>query len=787
MTTATQEFVNQRVLPLETAIKETNEKMDEMVKQLAAKDAQIISLIERLNTISLRMDVTERKTEDDGSSGDGESRRSRGILGNPAFRNLESYTGDHTKFSRWRSKVRGILLSEDDVYNVMFKVLESPHQLELVAKGESEEEYEEQARKLAEKMGLDRSAMMKVSKQMLSLLTAYCDETALSIVDGLEAHGELAGLEAWRRLYADQRGTLSQRTNALRDQVLYPERVKQLVDVIQAITRWERAYGDLVEACNGNFKLDDYGKIACLKRVVPQEIVSSMVLVHAQLKSYREARNFVMEQVTEHRNHMQKQPSKTLDHLGDGGGDSGGGGEEWDPLWDPWASGGNGQDNAQGEGWEGDNWSSQLNALRMKGKGAGKGGKGKGCWECGGDHKRSECPQFTAKLRAKGYKGDGKAGGDKGGNNMYNKGAWGGGAGKGYGYMGTYMGKGWPAGGKGGFGKMGGGAYSMEGSQAQGWPPGLQLPMPGPPNPMWSNSSGTQPGSEGWGSTPAADSGYTFSLVDQKNGKGRLRSKATLKDYVKVAVQNRFKELEQEDEMEDEQGEKFEVQQVAKRQKRGKRKRRAEKKKLQTPDSDDDEMPDMINSDVEYQCTPCGYELGLEECGGCNGQCLNHLVKIPCESLQPLVKSSWEQVDPQSGMRKVRAVVDSGASSSCASNSFAPEIEPVPSEGSRRGQTYAAAGGKPLANEGEKTVVAMTGQGKQVSTKWQVVGVNRPLMSVHQICKQGNVVVFGEQGGYVMNLMDGSMTPFGVEDQVYVLDLYLPPAPSESGFPRLGR
>ena len=149
------------------------------------------------------------------------------------------------------------------------------------------------------------------------------------------------------------------------------------------------------------------------------------------------------------------------------------------------------------------------------------------------------------------------------------------------------------------------------------------------------------------------------------------------------------------------------------------------------------------------------------------------------------MKKEWESVDQQSGMRRVRAIVDSGASNSCASGDLAPEVEVVPSEGSRRGQTYAAAGknGKPLQNEGEKTVNALTGQGKAVATTWQVVDVNRPLMSVHQICKNGNLVVFGQEGGYIMNLYDGSQTPFGVEDNVYVLDLYLPPV---GGFRRPG-
>ena len=110
-----------------------------------------------------------------------------------------------------------------------------------------------------------------------------------------------------------------------------------------------------------------------------------------------------------------------------------------------------------------------------------------------------------------------------------------------------------------------------------------------------------------------------------------------------------------------------------------------------------------------------------------------------------------------------------------STSSFAPEVEPQPSEGSRRGQTYAAAGGKSLPNQGEKVVQALTSTGRQVATRWQVVETTQPLMSVHQMWEQGNVVVLGAQGGYVLNLQDGSQTPIAVRDNVYVMDLYLPP------------
>ena len=110
------------------------------------------------------------------------------------------------------------------------------------------------------------------AKQLQSILTTYSEDTALSVVEGMEEHGWLAGLESWRRLYSDQKGTLTQRTNTLRELVLYPERVNSMSEVVQAITRWEKAYGQLLEASKNHFKLDEHGKISALKRMVPQEI-----------------------------------------------------------------------------------------------------------------------------------------------------------------------------------------------------------------------------------------------------------------------------------------------------------------------------------------------------------------------------------------------------------------------------------------------------------------------------------------------------------------------------------
>ena len=77
----------------------------------------------------------------------------------------------------------------------------------------------------------------------------------------------------------------------------------------------------------------------------------------------------------------------------------------------------------------------------------------------------------------------------------------------------------------------------------------------------------------------------------------------------------------------------------------------------------------------------------------------------------------------------------------------------------------------------------MTSEGAMLGTCWQTVEVARPLLSVRQIAQQGNRVVFGAIGGEIQNLKSGKTVPFGMEGNVYVLDLWLAPAP---GFTRQG-
>jgi hypothetical protein len=153
-----------------------------------------------------------------------------------------------------------------------------------------------------------------------------------------------------------------------------------------------------------------------------------------------------------------------------------------------------------------------------------------------------------------------------------------------------------------------------------------------------------------------------------------------------------------------------------------------------------------------------------------------------------LTECKWLHTDPATGWRCIRTVIDSGASDSVAPPSLAPEVAIMPSPGSMRGQTYSGAvkGARDLANKGEKYLCMVTRDGIETTAKWQIVDVNRPLSAVRRMCKQGNRVIFGLHGGVVQNIETGVEIPFEVENEIYTMELWLPPNAStaDQGFRR---
>ena len=145
----------------------------------------------------------------------------------------------------------------------------------------------------------------------------------------------------------------------------------------------------------------------------------------------------------------------------------------------------------------------------------------------------------------------------------------------------------------------------------------------------------------------------------------------------------------------------------------------------------------------------------------------------------------------QDGWVKVKGVMDSGASEGVAPPTMCPHYEIQPSPGSIAGQNYVSASDDLIPNLGEQELDAETADGRSCKVKYQMAEVSRPLNSVSEICdaggEYGQHVVFGRNGGAIINLETGQHTPFYREDGIYVLEMWVKPNDkSNSGFRRQG-
>ena len=175
MANATQEWVNTRIYPIEQTV-------ESLRVQLAARDADLQSAERRFEELAKKLESMERDRQSEGGSDEsgerGGKRTNDGLLRNPALRNLEPYSGNHLKYGKWRSKIRGILFGEDESYRAALKQMESASQPEIPSRAEGSVEYESQMMKLATTLGIEPRTLTKISQQMQSLLTAYTEDTA---------------------------------------------------------------------------------------------------------------------------------------------------------------------------------------------------------------------------------------------------------------------------------------------------------------------------------------------------------------------------------------------------------------------------------------------------------------------------------------------------------------------------------------------------------------------------------------------------------------------------------
>ena len=134
----------------------------------------------------------------------------------------------------------------------------------------------------------------------------------------------------------------------------------------------------------------------------------------------------------------------------------------------------------------------------------------------------------------------------------------------------------------------------------------------------------------------------------------------------------------------------------------------------------------------------------------------------------------------EDGWVRVRSVMDIGAGVSVAPPGMCPAYPIEESAGSRRGQEFISASEDTMPNLGEQRLNVVLDNSKETSVKYQIADVSRALNSVAEICDAGhpdygNKVIFGREGGAIVNLATGKTTRFGRENNIYCLDYWVKP------------
>ena len=144
---------------------------------------------------------------------------------------------------------------------------------------------------------------------------------------------------------------------------------------------------------------------------------------------------------------------------------------------------------------------------------------------------------------------------------------------------------------------------------------------------------------------------------------------------------------------------------------------------------------------------------------------------------------------PEVGWKTVTAVVDSGAEETVAPPGLFPgavEVSPM----QRAGGRYRAANGARLPNLGQQLASFRTPEGHGCSLRFQLAGVERPLISVAQLAQSGHRVEFGASEGHIVNAQNGRRIRLQRVGGVYLLKMAVkdtiqgPPSPSAGAGPQ---
>lgn len=119
--------------------------------------------------------------------------------------------------------------------------------------------------------------------------------------------------------------------------------------------------------------------------------------------------------------------------------------------------------------------------------------------------------------------------------------------------------------------------------------------------------------------------------------------------------------------------------------------------------------------------------------------------------------------------------VDSGACQSVIDPEDVPEYEVTETAESRRGDNFNSATGEEIPNLGELKIPMVTREMSIRSMRFAAAPVKKPLGSVKSMNKANHIVLFDEDGSFIMNKATGEVNMMREEDGNFILDVWAPP------------
>jgi len=126
------------------------------------------------------------------------------------------------------------------------------------------------------------------------------------------------------------------------------------------------------------------------------------------------------------------------------------------------------------------------------------------------------------------------------------------------------------------------------------------------------------------------------------------------------------------------------------------------------------------------------------------------------------------------GWTRVWIMVDSGCGASASPASVAPAVPIAPSPASRAGVQFSTASGQCIPAEGERKWAATLAGGRQVSLKFEICSIEKPLLSVADLNDKDVDVHFNRWGSRLI-FSDGSIQPLVPYNRTFWLEVWLEP------------